>query len=45
MHSVFMFGLMLISPMQCFLVLLQVDEQVAEEPGTQQVETKVSHKI
>jgi hypothetical protein len=38
MHYVLMFGMMLISPMQCMFVLLRVYEQVAEEPGAQQVE-------
>jgi hypothetical protein len=38
MHYVLMFGIMLISPMQCLFVLLRVDEQVAEETGAQQVE-------
>ena len=33
-----MFGVMLISPMQCLFVLLRVDEQATEEPGAQQVE-------
>jgi hypothetical protein len=38
MQCVHMFGVMLISSMQCMFVLLRVDEQVIEEPGTQQVE-------
>jgi hypothetical protein len=33
-----MFGVMLISPMQCLFVLLRVDEQVTEELGAQQDE-------
>jgi hypothetical protein len=33
-----MFGVMLIFPVQCIFVLLGVDEQVIEEPGTHQVE-------
>jgi hypothetical protein len=33
-----MFGVMLISPMQCLFVLLRVDEQATEEPGAQQIE-------
>jgi hypothetical protein len=33
-----MFGVMLISPMQFVFVLLRVDEQATEKPGTQQVE-------
>jgi hypothetical protein len=38
MHYILMFGVMLISPMKCLFVLLQVDEQVIEESGAQQVE-------
>jgi hypothetical protein len=38
MHYVLMFGVMLISPMQCLFVLLRVDEQVTKEPKAQQVE-------
>jgi hypothetical protein len=38
MHYVLMFGVMLISPISCLFVLLRVDEQVTEDPGTQQVE-------
>jgi hypothetical protein len=38
MHSVLMFGVMLISPVHCLFVLLRVDEQATEDPGTQQVE-------
>jgi hypothetical protein len=30
-----MFGVMLISPIPCLFVLLQVDEQATEDPGTQ----------
>jgi hypothetical protein len=34
-----MFGMMLIFlPIPCLFVLLQVDEQVTEEPGAQEVE-------
>jgi hypothetical protein len=33
-----MFGVMLILPIQCLFVLLWVDVQVIEEPGTQQGE-------
>jgi hypothetical protein len=32
-----MFGVMLISPIPCSFVMLRVDEQVTEDPGTQQV--------
>jgi hypothetical protein len=39
MHYVFMFRMMLISPIPCLFVLLRVDEQVTEDPGTQQVES------
>jgi hypothetical protein len=38
MQYVFMFGVMLISPVPCLLVLLRVDGQVTEEPEAQQVE-------
>jgi hypothetical protein len=38
MQFVLMFGVMLISPMQCLFVLLRVDEQVSEEPRETQVE-------
>jgi hypothetical protein len=37
MHSVMMFGVMLISPVLCLFVLLRVDEQATEDPGAQQV--------
>jgi hypothetical protein len=33
-----MFVVMLISPIPCLFVMLRVDEQVTEDPGTQQVE-------
>jgi hypothetical protein len=39
MHSVLMFGVMLISVIPCLFVLLRVDEQATEDPGVQQVET------
>jgi preprotein translocase subunit SecG len=38
MHSVLMFGVMLISLILCLFVLLRVDEQATEDPGTQLVE-------
>jgi hypothetical protein len=38
MQFVLMFGVMLISPVPCLFVLLRVDEQVTEDPDTQQVE-------
>jgi hypothetical protein len=38
MYSVLIFGVMLISPIPCLFVLLRVDEQLIEDPGTQQVE-------
>jgi hypothetical protein len=38
MHYILMFGVMLISPIQCLFILLRVDEKVIEEPGAQQVE-------
>jgi hypothetical protein len=39
MYSVLMFGKMLISLVPCLFVLLRVDEQATEDPGTQRVET------
>jgi hypothetical protein len=39
MHSVLLFGVIIISPIPCLFVLLRVDEQVTEDPGVQQVET------
>jgi hypothetical protein len=39
MHSVLLFGVMLISPIPCLFVLLRVDKQATEDPGVQQVET------
>jgi hypothetical protein len=38
MHSVLMFGVMLISPVPCLFVLLRVDEQATEDLGAQQVD-------
>jgi hypothetical protein len=38
MYSVLMLGVMLISPIPCLFVLLQVDEPVTEDLGVQQVE-------
>jgi hypothetical protein len=38
MQFVLIFVVMLISPIPCLFVLLRVDEQVTEEPGTQHVE-------
>jgi hypothetical protein len=38
-HAFFMmFGVMLISPIQCLFVLLRVNEQETEDLGTQHVE-------
>jgi hypothetical protein len=39
MHSVLLFGVMLISTIPCLFVLLRVDKQAIEDPGVQQVET------
>jgi hypothetical protein len=39
MHYISMFGVMLISHVLCLFVLFRVDEQVIEDPCTQQVET------
>jgi hypothetical protein len=38
MYFALMFGVVLISPMQCLFVLLRVDGQVTEEARTEQVE-------
>jgi hypothetical protein len=38
MHYIPLFGVMLISPVPCLFVLLRVDKQATEDPGTQQVE-------
>jgi hypothetical protein len=38
MHYIPLFGVMLISSVLCLFVLLRVDKQVTEDPGTQQVE-------
>jgi hypothetical protein len=38
MHSILMFGVMLIYPVPCLFVLLQVDEQATVDLGAQQVE-------
>jgi hypothetical protein len=34
MHYILLFGVMLISPLPCLFVLLRVDEQATEDPGT-----------
>jgi preprotein translocase subunit SecG len=39
MHSIMLFGVMLIFAILCLFVLMQVDEQTTEDPGVQQVET------
>jgi hypothetical protein len=36
MHSVLLFGMMLISAIPCLFVLLRVDEQATKDPGVQQ---------
>jgi hypothetical protein len=38
MYYVFMFGVMLISPIPYLFVLLRVDEPLTEDPSVQQVE-------
>jgi hypothetical protein len=38
MHSVLLFGVMLISAIPCLFVLWRVEEILAEDPGVQQVE-------
>jgi hypothetical protein len=39
MHSILLFGVMLIFAILCMFVLMRVDEQAIEDPGVQQVET------
>jgi hypothetical protein len=39
MHSILLFGVMLISAILCLFVLLRVDEQATEDTCDQQVET------
>jgi hypothetical protein len=39
MHSVLLFGMMLICAIPCVFVLMRVDEPATEDPGVQQVET------
>jgi hypothetical protein len=39
MHSVLLFGVMLISVIPCLFVLWRVDEQATKDPGVQQVKT------
>jgi hypothetical protein len=39
MHSVLLFGMMLISVIPCLFVWLRVDKPATEDPGVQQVET------
>jgi hypothetical protein len=38
MHYVLLLGVVLISIIPCLFVLLRVDEQINEDPSTQQVE-------
>jgi hypothetical protein len=38
MHSVILFGVMLIFAILCMFVLMRVDEQATEDPGVQQIE-------
>jgi hypothetical protein len=45
MQFVLMLGVMLISPIQCLFVLSQVDEQVTEELGAQQVEDSEQQEL
>jgi hypothetical protein len=39
MHSVLLFGVMLISTILCLFIWLRVDKQATEDLGVQQVET------
>jgi hypothetical protein len=45
MHSVLLFGMMLIFAILCMFVLMRVDEQATEDPGVQQVETVVQELV
>ena len=38
MHSILLFGVMLIFAILCMFVLMRVDEQATEDPGAQQIE-------
>jgi hypothetical protein len=38
MHSVILFGVMLIFAILCMFVLMRVDEQATDDPGVQQIE-------
>ena len=44
MHSILIFGVMLISLVPYLFVLWRVDEQATEDPGAQQVET-IEHEL
>jgi hypothetical protein len=39
MHSILLFGVMLIFAIQCMFVLMRIDEQATEDPGVHKVET------
>jgi hypothetical protein len=39
MHSVLLFGVMLICVIPCVFLLLRLDEPATKDPGVQQVET------
>jgi hypothetical protein len=39
MHSILLFGVLLIFAIPCLFVLLRVDEQATKDPRVQQVET------
>jgi hypothetical protein len=39
MHSVLLFGMMLISAILCLFLLLRVDKPATEDPSVQQVKT------
>jgi hypothetical protein len=38
MHSILLFGVMLIFAILCMFILMRVDERATEDPGVQQVE-------
>jgi hypothetical protein len=45
MHSVLLFGVMLIFAILCMFVLMRVDEPATEESGVQQEETAVPELV
>jgi beta-lactam-binding protein with PASTA domain len=45
MHSILLFGVLLIFAILCMFVLMRVDEQATEDLGVQQVETAVQELV